>query len=44
MPRNAGGEIDKAAGHQTLKDLECRAKAFRIHLCRQRGAVNDFKR
>lgn len=20
MPRNAGGEIDKAAGHQTLKD------------------------
>lgn len=44
MPRNAGGEIDTTAGHETLKDLECHAKAFRIHLCRQWGVVKDFKR
>lgn len=31
MTRNAEGKVGTAVGHQTLKDLECHAKAFRIH-------------
>lgn len=43
MARNAGGEIDKAGGHQTLKDFECHAKAFRVNLIDDREPLKICK-
>lgn len=43
MLRNAGGEVDKAVGPQTRKDLECHAEAFRIHLVGNRELLKILK-
>lgn len=43
MTRNAGGKVDMAVGHQTLKDLECHAQAFRIHPVGNREPLKIFK-